>query len=184
MIPYSFIENDRGGITFTKRDGNPETKFVLFTERDNGYGMYTDNYGVDDDEWQLHRLARPASLEYFSGEDERYYRLSMASVRESAKSGNAPTEPEPLEVRHQCWFGESENEMRRKFLARRRQKLEAAINRARQRKAREEERKLREAEEAAKLARVEAEFAETQPETFEEELARMLAEEGLSDFSE
>ena len=61
MIPYNFTDAGRGYINIVKSDGNPDTKFVLYTDRDNGYGMYTSDYGVDDDEWQLHRLAQPAT---------------------------------------------------------------------------------------------------------------------------
>ena len=184
MIPYNFTDAGRGYINFVKSDGNPETKFVLYTERANGYGMYTSDYGVDDDEWQLHRLAQPATMEYFNGADGRYYRLSMDVVREAAKNGLGPVEPTPLEVRHTCWFGESENEIRRRLTEQRRKRLEQAIAQARQRKADQEERERREAEEAAKLARVEAEIAAAETESFEDELARMLAAEGLSEFAE
>ena len=108
----------------------------------------------------------------------------MDTVREAAKNGPDPVEPLPLEVRHTCWFGESPNEIRRRITAQRRKRLEQAVAQARQRKADKEERERREAEEAEKLARVEAEIAAEETESFEDELARMLAEEGLSEFAE
>ena len=183
MIPYEFTEAGRGYIDIRKTDGNPETKFILYTDRDNGYGMYTSDYGVDDDEFKLHRLAKPATFEYLNGADGRYYRLAMADVREAAKGG-ALDEPVPLEVRHTSWFGESVNEIRIRLTAQRRKRLEQALEQARQRKADQEERERREAEEAAKLARVEAELAAQETESFEDELARMLAEAGLTEYHE
>ena len=184
MIPYNFTDVGRGYINIVKNDGNPETKFVLYTDRDNGYGMYTTDYGVDDDEWQLHRLAQPATMEYLNGADGRYYRIRFADIRRALDIGGEPNEPDPLEVRHTCWFGESPNEIRRRITAQRRKRLEQAIAQARQRKADQEERERREAEEAAKLARVEAEIAAEEIESFEDQLARMLAEEGLTEFAE
>ena len=94
------------------------------------------------------------------------------------------TEPPPLPVRHISWFGESTTEIRLRMAAQRKRRLDQALAQARQRKADKEERERREAEEAEKLARVEAEFESAQTETFEEQLARMLSEEGLTEFAE
>ena len=54
---------------------------------------------------------------------------------------------------------------------------------ARARKERDEARKVREAEEAARKERVEAAWASEQEMSFEERLAQMMAEAGLSDYA-
>ena len=184
MIPYQFTNAGRGYLDIEKIDGNPETKFVLYTGRDNGYGMYTSDYGVDDDAFQVHRLARPQTFEYFNAGDGRYYRLAMDDIRASVSGGAALVEPDPLAVRHTCWFGESKTEIRRRLTEQRRRRLAQAIAQAKQRKADQEERERREAEEALHRERVEAEMAAEETESFEDELARMLAEAGLSEFAE
>ena len=184
MIPYNFTDAGRGYINITKTDGNPETKFVLYTDRDNGYGMYTSDFGVDDDSYQVHRLARPGTFEYCNGADGRYYRIAMPDIRDAIADGTQPAEPGPLDVRHQCWFGESDREMHLRLAAEMQRRLDQAIAQAKQRKADAEERRAREAEEAARRERVEAEFAAAQTESYEEALARMLAEAGLSEYAE
>ena len=185
MIPYRFTEEAPGHIRITKTDGNPDTRYVMFTERSNGYGMYTSDYGVDEDSSRLHRLASPVFFEYHDGASGRYSRVAVADIREHVENPDrGVVTPILQEVRHQCWFGESTNEIRRRLNAQRRKRLEQAMAQARQRKADEEERKRREAEEAEKLARVEAEYHAEQGESFEDELARMLAEAGLTEFAE
>ena len=184
MIPYIFTDTGRGALRIEKTDGNPDTKFILYTDRGNGYGMYTTDYGVDDDEYQMHRLARPETFEYLNGADGRYYRLQMDVIRKVVADNDEVIAPSPLPVRHTSWFGESATEIRVRMAAQRKRRLDQALAQARQRKADKEERERREAEEAEKLAKVEAEFAAEQTESFEDALARMLMEEGLTEFAE
>ena len=184
MFPYVFTAAGRGYINITKTDGQEETRFILYTQRSNGYGGYTSDYGCHDDEYQLHRLSRPGTFEYFSATDNRYYRIPMSEIREAIANHAPIQEPEPLPVRHEYWFGESPNEIRRRIAETRKRRLEEAIAQAKQRKADAEERERREAEEAAKRERIEAEVAAAQTESFEDELARLLAEAGLSEYAE
>ena len=184
MFPYAFIAAGRGYIDIRKTDGEEETRFILYTQRSNGYGGYTSDYGCDDDEFRLHRLARPGTFEYFNASEGRYYRIPMSEIREAIAAGAPIQEPQPLPVRHEYWFGESPNEIRRRIAETRRRRLEEAIAQAKQRKADAEERARREAQEAEKRERIEAEVAAAETESFEEELARLLAEAGLSEYAE
>ena len=73
--------------------------------------------------------------------------------------------------------------MRNRLHRQMQKRLEQAISQARARKEREEARKRREAEEVERKERVEAAWASEQTMTFEERLAEMMAEAGLSDYA-
>ena len=184
-LPYQFLDAGQGSINIVKMDGLADTRFVLYSERDNGYGIYTSDYGVASTEYRLSRVARPQTFEYLNATDGRYYQLPVSVIRQAIIDGVQPTEPTgSVVVRHRCWFGESETEIRNELTEERKGRLEQVITAARERKAYAEERTRLNLEAAELREVIEAAFAAEAVESFEEELARLLAEEGLTEWAE
>ena len=181
-IPYSFLASgSRGGIKIEKIDNNPDTRFLLYTERGNQFGYYTDDNGCTNPVYELHRLAQPKTFEYHDASDGRYYRLEMAEIREAVRANTQPIRPEPLEVRWHGWYGESATEIKLRLRKERQNAVAQAIRQAKARKDQQEEQERRDKEEQAKRESVESQWNSEQP-SLDDEIAKALAEAGLSEW--
>ena len=187
QIPYHFTK-EGGGVLITKLNDHPATRFILFSDADpdNGggqYGYYTDDDGDRRESYSLHPAAKPPWFECYDGITNEYYRAAFRDLPLTGLPPVLPSLSSQDKTRWHGWYGESEREMRNRLHRQMQKRLEQAIAQARARKEREEARKRREAEEAARKERVEAAWASEQEMSFEERLAQMMAEAGLSDYA-
>ena len=150
------------------------TRCLFINEQAHGYG----STNVFED------FTLPASalggfdfMEYQKGDTGTYHRVKVADI----EWGEPITDPEPLDVRHPAWPGRSPREIEIELRRQRDRKIAKAVQAAKDRKKREDEEQARAEREAALEVDIAAKLDEEG--SVEDEIAKQLAEMGLSDYA-